>query len=903
MRSLSIPRLVGRIIYKSALRCLSGFGFYILTFPTPLLAEIHIDSIQSGEQIEIQWSDRSPNVGPQNVNKLYEVQTSHDLQGWAPGGRRIERKSVPAGDRFSITLPITSNAEFFRILCITKSPLTKLGHGGAEIFGYESIFQMNLENLGQISLDAFADRYKVDAPYLPEIETDPTQAAYWDRFNTNPNENNRRDRETGRPALEFNDPEYRDTDFRLNESELEVFMKNGFVVSERLGSGSFADIYYKLWKDDMPVFISSDSILQAWHRSYDLLLVELEEKVLLPALDQLFETMAEGSLSLLSEATSPVMQLAVKDADYFLAVARTLLLNRTITGPLDQKKRVADTRRQIQGEKLETVSDLFGQCRKVDFSQFKPRGHYLRTEQLGRYFQAMMWCGRIDLRVAGGPFDDGCGPRMASPRELGTAIALWDLIKRAGLLDKWDALNTIIETFVGPTDSMTFRHLDSLMAQAGIQSASDIKDEATLMDLQQRIVDGHLGIQHIRSDFFYSPLGSDQIQLPRSFTVFGQKFIPDSWALSKLVYDDILWDNIKVGRRVPSAIDVAFSVLRNDQTVPLLSSRISNSEGHPFRDGFPIQHNLAAVRDTLDSQDSAVWSQNIYSSWLYTLRALSDPTTGKGYPDALQTRAWAMKTLNTQLASWTHLRHDTILYAKQSYTGVPLCFFPTGYVETRPQFWQRLGDMAQLTSSLMGTLEYPDTYNLRHAEFLAHFSTTCDRLHHLASKELEKEPFNEEDQLFVRNLIEDVGWSSFGSAQIRAYDGWYPRLFYRPHAQRDDSSFNGLDGADKQDAVVADIHTDPPCGLCSDPGSVLHQGVGFVNLLMMTVDAGEGPTTFAGPVLSHYEFEIPGAPQRLNDFDWEQVLWGWDHPFGFSHSPPEWTADYLVPRKAATHGP
>jgi hypothetical protein len=29
-------------------------------------------------------------------------------------------------------------------------------------------------------------------------------------------------------------------------------------------------------------------------------------------------------------------------------------------------------------------------------------------------------------------------------------------------------------------------------------------------------------------------------------------------------------------------------------------------------------------------------------------------------------KAWAAKTLQTQLASWAQLRHDTILYAKQS---------------------------------------------------------------------------------------------------------------------------------------------------------------------------------------------------------------------------------------------
>ena len=41
---------------------------------------------------------------------------------------------------------------------------------------------------------------------------------------------------------------------------------------------------------------------------------------------------------------------------------------------------------------------LFGAKRDVDFSQFEPRGHYTNTEQLKRYFRAMMWLGRIDFR-------------------------------------------------------------------------------------------------------------------------------------------------------------------------------------------------------------------------------------------------------------------------------------------------------------------------------------------------------------------------------------------------------------------------------------------------------------------------------------------------------------------------
>ena len=47
------------------------------------------------------------------------------------------------------------------------------------------------------------------------------------------------------------------------------------------------------------------------------------------------------------------------------------------------------------------------------------------------------------------------------------------------------------------------------------------------------------------------------------------------------------------------------------------------------------------------------------TQWSVVLAAGSSSAVAK-YPEAMSTRAWAMKTLNTQLASWTQLRHDTI---------------------------------------------------------------------------------------------------------------------------------------------------------------------------------------------------------------------------------------------------
>src|SRR6185295_5440772 len=122
---------------------------------------------------------------------------------------------------------------------------------------------------------------------------------------------------------------------------------------------------------------------------------------------------------------------------------------------------------------------------------------------------------------------------------------------------------------------------------------------------------------------------------------------------------------------VPSALDVAFSVFGNNQIVPELVARINRPKAAPspdhtiqFRDGFPYQHNLAAIRAVIDAHPVSAWHQNLYVGWLDCLRTLSAPLSSDSrLPDAMRTRAWAMKDLNTQLASWTQLRHDTILYA------------------------------------------------------------------------------------------------------------------------------------------------------------------------------------------------------------------------------------------------
>ena len=135
---------------------------------------------------------------------------------------------------------------------------------------------------------------------------------------------------------------------------------------------------------------------------------------------------------------------------------------------------------------------------------------------------------------------------------------------------------------------------------------------------------------------------------------------------------------------MPNPLDVAYAALGNDQAASLLEPELRK---------YPYAPALESMRRLADEHGDAFWGANLYNLWLGALRALSptaDIAQGGGLPAVARTEAWGRRMLNTQLASWAELRHDTILYVKQSYTSGAACEFPDAYVDPYPAFYARL---------------------------------------------------------------------------------------------------------------------------------------------------------------------------------------------------------------------
>ena len=626
----------------------------------------------------------------------------------------------------------------------------------------------------------------------------------------------------------------------LNDAELDKLGQNGFVISDRRKFPTFAYGYASIYVHDLPVYISADSVLYAVHRSYDRILQRVEQDALVPELRTLLKGMREklaqgGAGSLGAEARA--------DVDLFLAVAIGLLDGAVPTAVAGgDNKNITTLIAGAQAASGSKWTELFGVPRNIDFSQFKPRGHYTESETLGRYFRAMMWLGRIDFRFLE---PDETGKLLFHRRQLEGAFALGELMDPTAD-ERWTRIDSVIRAFVGEPDYMVAPQLAGLAADLGVTDPGQI---ANIDDgkIAQTILDGGYGTQQISSHFMVNGIGKGTLPLSSSFAFFGQRYVVDSHVFSNVVYDRVQSGNVK--RMMPDPLDVAFAALSNDQAGMLLAPQLQKYSYAP---------DLHAMRILVDAHGDDYWKDNLYNRWLGSLRTLSptgdvaDPAQA-GLPAVTGTEAWGRRLLNTQLASWAELRHDTILYAKQSYTAGGGCEYPDAYVDPYPELWGALAAFAEHGKALAGGL------GLANAAFMEkYFDNLLDvskTLGAMAEQERTGTPFDAEQMAFINNAVavEDEGCGDLGVS------GWYSKLFF------DNMS------AIEFEPTIADVHTQPTDEGGGEVGRVLHVGTGHARLFVVTTETCVGPRAYVGVASSYFE-KITDDWERLNDLEWAEEI-------------------------------
>ncbi len=113
----------------------------------------------------------------------------------------------------------------------------------------------------------------------------------------------------------------------LSDAEQRALTQTGFVIAAGHSFPTFGYGYSSIYAEDLPVYISADSIVEGLHRSYDLMLERVEELSLASELTTLLDGMRAG----LAAGTGAELGADVRaDVDTYLAVAASLLEGTTL---------------------------------------------------------------------------------------------------------------------------------------------------------------------------------------------------------------------------------------------------------------------------------------------------------------------------------------------------------------------------------------------------------------------------------------------------------------------------------------------------------------------------------------------------------------------------------------------
>ena len=626
-----------------------------------------------------------------------------------------------------------------------------------------------------------------------------------------------------------------------------MLAKNGFVVVEGPGTDLFGQAYARLKNKKIPIVVTSDSVLHLYHVLFDNALKEIEEELFFDDLKVLCEGMLaksaarlrlKGRAELLVEADTATLA-------YFGVAMR--LLDPDWEAPKAVAAVVAREIKLIKAHGGLSVSPLFGY--KEDYSQYVPRGHYTREIKLKRYFRAMMWLGRMAFLLKGNneTIADALVDEAMANRQTAQALLISrDLTADEELLAQWQRIYSVTSFFVGLSDDLTI--YDYAEAYPAVRAKTGTKDVASTAFLDG--VRLHMGRK--RSPLIYGGTGAAEVaaftdeevlktlEATKGLRVMGQRFVPDSYVMGCLVNlpytgkeEPFTMVHSPLGpvRGFPRGLDV-MHLLGSERAMAIL-----RHEGDTDYRGYA--DHVAKLQAIFSGFGRDEWHQNLYWSWLASLRMLLAPF-GAGYPSFMQTEAYTDKALNTALASWSQLRHDTILYVKQSYTMAgagpppPPKPEPEGLVEPVPALY------AELVALNLMSLEGLRELGVLSQQMERRFKRTdriLRRLLDLSIKELRGEALAQADLKFIKN---------FGEAL--------------------DGAIGELTNDSKRTTIVADVHTD------LNSGVALEEGTGPVDLIWMVWKTPGGEIVAgAGPVLSHYEFKHP-ISDRLTDEKWRKMV-------------------------------
>jgi hypothetical protein len=636
----------------------------------------------------------------------------------------------------------------------------------------------------------------------------------------------------------------------LSATARALLVENGFAV-ELSDAADFAEIYSDARRRGQGAFVTTDAVLHTGHIFFDTVLRVLEIDKLSGLLEALTDRMLVLSKAQYKEARNRELREAARLNIGFFAVAKAQFTpgfrpGYRLNGLVAKELANIEAHRgfafrellpYVPHPSLDRTPYAF-----EDYGQYVPRGHYTRNEAFQRFFKAMMWYGRVDFKLL--VSEDGVFEETGRKMTLQALLMAEALARDDEAMRLWRRVYEPTVYFAGKTDDLSVDDYAALMREVfpgtGLARLADRNRQARFMKRARelrppKILSGAAG----------------SVDETRGFRFMGQRFIPDSYIFQELVHGSApflftgsgkpftmeVLPNIGPARAFPRGLDV-MAVLGSRRALEILGRAGDTS----YAD-YPAQFDKLSGLYAATTPDE--WRQDLSWRWLHALLPLLGERPAGVPQPFLAGPAWRDKELQTALGSWTELRHDTVLYAKQSYTAVPKNALPDpyaayGFVEPAPQVYSRLAAMFR---DLRTTLDGLGLAVEGIPQKLEEFEAVLLRLEDISVREIAGEALGDDDQAFIGRFGDTLG----------------SLARFPPELMRRVSS-----ATDARMDIVVDVHTDP------NTGQVLEEAIGAPADIYVIVRDGRVDRLCRGGIFTYYEFKHP-LNDRLTDEKWQEM--------------------------------
>jgi len=611
------------------------------------------------------------------------------------------------------------------------------------------------------------------------------------------------------------------------------------------------------------VFISSDYLLHVYHKLLEKEVEYIEQTVFLDKLTQLSEQLFYASVAQHNATQSDEDTESFERLTAYFAVPTAIL--RTVKADLKNqivgdsvndnilnaqaeldllKPQMTNAAYQIAQQELKLIFDhqeitippLFAGPNATenlnlteDYTQYGPRSHYAKNAMLRAYFRSMMWYGRTNFMAKS----------TALTRD---ALHITQLMQDEMRLKLWDDIYKPTAFLVGESDDLGIAQYQQVIQKADITSTEVTQRQLQNSQLLIGLLPKPKVMGSVVIDENVPTMTKEELQnSTQGFRLFGQRFTPDAFIFTTLTQGQEAADPT-TGERLPSNTTGLFvmSAIGN-QTADLFIPEWTEQNAPNSKQ--VLSNRLTSLKTQFSGLSPNEWTQNLYWSWLYTLQPLfTDYQEISGYPTFMRSANWNIKNLQTALGSWTELKHDTLLYAKQSYAEMgaggddAIPAVPKGYVEPNIYFLDRILALSLMTKTgLQNTGALPQEFAGRHETF----EDSVIFYRNIAVKQLANETISDDD---FEKLRTQGGYLSSVIAPL-------------PNEQSLESN--------ARSAIIADVQTDVP------NSQILYEATGIPEYIYVAVKDVNGTRLTKGLVYSHYEFYGP-LGVRETDQSWQQ---------------------------------